>query len=55
MTDLLCRVCNREIFENQLELDKYLASLHNPNDKRIYKIYTIIKLNLDDVNKLLDD
>ena len=53
MTDLLCRVCNREIFENQLELDKYLASLRNPNGKRIY--YTFNNINLDDANKILDD
>ena len=55
MTNLLCRVCNREIFENQLELDKYIASLRNPNDKSIYKNYTINNINLDDVNKILDD
>ena len=55
MTDLLCRVCNREIFENQLELDKNLASLNNPNDKHISKKYTINNINLDDVNKILDD
>ena len=55
MTGLLCRSCNREIFDNELELDKYIASFHNPKDKRIYKKYTIININLDDVNKLLDD
>ena len=55
MTDLLCRSCNREIFDKELELDKYLASLRNPNDKRIYKNYTINNINLGDVNKILDD
>ena len=55
MTGLHCRSCNREIFDNDLELDKYISSFHNANDKRIYKKYTIININLDDVNKILDD
>ena len=55
MTELLCKVCDREIFENESELNKYLASLRNPNDKRIYKNCTINNINLDDVNKILDD
>ena len=53
MTDLLCRVCNREIFSNESKLNKHLASLRNPNDKRIYKNYTVNKIDLNDVNNLL--
>ena len=55
MTDLLCRLWDREIFENESELNKYLASLRNPNDKRIYKNYTVNNIDLNDVNKILDD
>ena len=36
MTDLLCKVWNPDIFENESKFNKYLASLCNPNDKRIY-------------------
>ena len=55
MTELLCKVCNRDIFEKESKLNKYLASLRNPNDKRIYKNYTINNIDLNDVNKKLDD
>ena len=55
MTDLLCKVCNRDIFEYESKLNKYLASLRKPNDKRIYKNYTVNNIDLHDVNKILDD
>ena len=55
MTELLCKVCNREIFENESERNKYLATLHKENDESLYKKYIINNKNLDDVNKILND
>ena len=44
--DLLCQVCDREIIENE-----YLAALGKKDDKN----YTINNINLDDVDKILND
>ena len=35
MTELLCKVCDREIFENESELNKYLASLRKSYDRSL--------------------
>ena len=55
MTELLCKVCDREIFENESELNKYLASLRKTYDRSLYKKSTINNINLNDINKILDD
>ena len=55
MTDLLCRVCDREIFENESELNKHLASLRKTYDRSLYKKYTINNNNLNDIDKILYD
>ena len=54
MTELLCRVCDHEIFEDETELNNYLASQRKPNDRSIYKNYVIKNINLDNVDKILN-
>ena len=55
MTELLCRVCDREIFEDKSELDKYLDTGRTENDRSIYKNYVIKNIHLDNVDKILND
>ena len=53
--NLLCEVCDRSIIENQSEYNNYLATLRKEDDKSLYKKYTINNINLDEVNKIIDD
>ena len=53
--DLLCRLCDRSIIDNEFEYKKYLTSLRKENDKSFYKKYTFNNISLDDVNKVLND
>ena len=53
--DLLCDVCDRSIIENDSEYYNYLATLHKKDDKSFNKKYTINNVNLDEVNKILND
>ena len=53
--DLLCRVCDRSIIENESEYKNYIASLRKKDDKSIYKKYVINKNILDEVDKILKD
>ena len=53
--DLLCKVCDREFFEDESEYNNYLVTLRKKNDKSLYKTYTINNVNLDEVNKVLND
>ena len=55
MTELLCNVCDHEIFENESERNKYLATLRKKNDKSFYTKYTINKVNLDAFDKILNN
>ena len=43
--DLLCKICDREIIENESEYKK--------DDKSIYKKYVINNNNLDEFDKIL--
>ena len=52
---LLFEVCYRSIIENESEYNKYLATLRKENDMSLYKTYTINNINLDEVNKILND
>ena len=52
--DLLCKVCDRSIIENESEYYIYLASLRK-NDKSLNKKYNIDNVNLDEVNRILND
>ena len=53
--DLLCKQCDRDIYENESERKKYLASLRKENDMSVYSKYTINKINLDEFEKILND
>ena len=53
MTELLCRVCDREIFKNESERISYLATCRKKDDKSIYKKYVNNNINLDEVDKTL--
>ena len=53
--DLLSRVCDRSIFENESEYIKYLAFLGEEHDESLYKKITIDNVSLDDVDKILND
>ena len=53
--DLPCEVCDRSIIENKTEYNKYLATLRKENDISIYKKFVIDDVNLDDVDKVLND
>ena len=53
--DLLCRVCDRSIIKNESEYNKYLATLGKEYDKSLCKKYNIDNVNLDDVDKILND
>ena len=55
MTELLCPVFDREIFENETELNNYSATLSKTYHRSLYKKYTINNINLDDFDKILSD
>ena len=55
MTELLCRACDSDIFENEIKLNKFLTSLQKEKDKTIYKNYVINNVNLEDIDKKLND
>ena len=50
-----CKVCDRSIIENGFEYMNYLATMRRENDKSLYKKYTIKNINLDEVDKILND
>ena len=51
MTELLCEVCDREIFENEIERNKYLATLRKGNDRSLDAKYTINNIISDEFDK----
>ena len=51
--ELLCKVCDEEIIENESEYKMYMATLRKTDDKTIYKIYVNNNVNLDEVDKIL--
>ena len=53
--DLLCEKCDRSNIENESEYYNYLATLRKKDDKSLYKKYTINNVNLDEVNKIIND
>ena len=54
MTDLLCRKCDYEIFNDKHELNYYLASSRKRYDRGLYYKYTINNINLNNINKIFD-
>ena len=53
--DILCKVCNKDIIENESEYNFYIANLRKKDDKSLYKNNVIININLDEVDKILND
>ena len=53
--DLLCKVCDCEIIDNESEHNNYIATLRKKNHKCFYKQYTINNNNLDEFDKKLGD
>ena len=52
---ILCKQCDRSIIEHQSEYVKYLATMRKKNDKSLFKKDTINNINLDEVDKVLND
>ena len=50
--DLLCKVCDRSIVENESEYKIFLTALHKKDDKCVYKKYVKNNINLDEVDKI---
>ena len=55
MTDLHCRACDHEIFEDKSELDNYLLTGRKEIDRSIYKTYFLKNIHLDCVDKILNN
>ena len=55
MTDLLCPICDYDILNDKNEFYEYLTTRRKKYDKNIYKKYDINNINLDDVDKILND
>ena len=53
--DLLCKVCDRSIIENEDEYNKYLATSRKEIGKSLCDEYSIINNNLDEVEKIFND
>ena len=54
MTDIFCQVCDYEIFNDENELNYYLASFHKRYDRSLYYKYKIKNINLNNINKIFD-
>ena len=54
MTEILCQVCDYEIFNDKHELNYYLASFNKRYDRGLYYKYTINNINLNNINKIFD-
>ena len=52
---LLCPVCDRSIIENEFEYNEYITILRKKDDKKLNENYSIDKINLDEVDKILSD
>ena len=53
--DILCKVCDKDIIENESEYKNYITTLRKKDDKSIYKKYIIYNISLDEVDKILKD
>ena len=54
MTDMLCQVCNYQLFNDRDILMHYLASFSSTHDRSLYYKYTINNINLNNINKIFD-
>ena len=53
--DYICGGCDRSLIENPSEYQHYLATSHEKNDNSWYIKYTINNINLDELDKILND
>ena len=53
--DYICQVCDRSLIENPDEYQHYLTTSHEKNDNSLYIKSTIKNINLDELDKILDD
>ena len=53
--ELLCKVCDREMFENESEYEKYITTLRRKKYRCSYEKYTINNVKLDEFDKILSD
>ena len=55
MAELLCLKCNQDIFDDKNKLYNYLATFQKENDKNIYKKKFIDNIDLDNIDKILNN
>ena len=55
MTELLCPTCDYDILNYKNELYEYLTTFRKKNDKNMYKKYVVNNIDLDEVDKILND
>ena len=55
MSELLCLKCNQDIFDDKNKLYNYLATFQKENDKNIYKKIIIDNIDLDNIDKILNN
>ena len=53
--DLLCKVCDRSIIENEDEYNEHLTTSRKEIGKRLCDENTINNINLDEVEKIFND
>ena len=53
--ELLCEVCDGSTIENQSEPNHYLATMRKKYVKSFYENYVIKKVNLDEVDEILNN
>ena len=54
MTEILCQVCDYEIFNDEHELNYYLTSFNKRYDRGLYYKYIVKNNILNDINKIFD-
>ena len=52
--NILCKVCDRWIIENESESKDYLTFMWKKNDESVYNKYTINNINLDENDKKIN-
>ena len=51
----LCKVCDKDIIENEPKYYQYMATLTKEYDKSFYENYSITNPNLNEIEKMLND
>ena len=55
MIELLCEICDSDIFDDEDKLYKYLTTFQKDDDKSINKKIIIDNINLNDIDKVLNN